>query len=606
MERPKFAQAYIAYNPSTQAFSTVPPHISASAGMPLYTYGMPIAMPVSYHPSTGMPMYPVMVAAPMVYPPRKAFTPNPLANRFHTSTAIYSGKNPPRIASSKIPHQTKGPVLNLPPGLKNWCTLEDPILNSMNKGHLPNADLSKAIKIDGLLLNSGIPAGQNLVHQTAMISLSESIYDNMDKSDTPADIVCAIDVSGSMQGEKLRNVKATLKYLLTITENCRVALVLFNESSIQAMNFKVNNKGNRIKISSVIQSISAAGLTSITEGVGKSQKLLSNRKYKHDVSTILLLTDGKHNRGLINNSVLFGKDSSASSNYTMQSFGYGDDHDALLMREIAEFKNGNYYFVSNVHAIAECFGDCIGMITTTLATKISLTATLTSAKSFKSVTIDKLYEPQWRKQLQNEAVVKLSSIYAGMKRDFLIDFTYSDPVRPQPAKPLVFPALTLTLSYQTIGETSSRTIEKSIHSIVYPSSQVKSIKVNQLVHNNLTRVKGADILMNANDLRNVGRGKEALLKLKQLRKTIERNPGLVSDHVMGSMANKVDQITIMLENDLEGKKNKCRTENIMNQQINVFRNQATAPQFDQYMYQNRAQQRFVSQARAIQNNKLSN
>lgn len=571
---------------------TTQPVYAAMAGVPMYTYGMPVAMPISYHPVTGMPIYPVAFSPNTVYPPRSVFSSHvypksAVRNQRLASSAYGSSVARPTTAS-------KGPALSLPPGILNWSKLEDVKINAVKPiGH----DLSKAIKIDAALLHSGVPVGRNLVHQTAMVSISETLFDELDKSDTPADIVCAIDVSGSMKGEKLQKVKDTLNYLLSITENCRIAIVLFNDSAVRAMNFKINNAANKAKISAVIQSISASGMTSITEGVKKAQELLSLRKSRNPVSTILLLTDGKHNKGAINNQILFGFEKSASQHYSVHSFGYGNDHDALLMREIAEFKSGNYYFIQDMHTIAECFGDCMGMVTTTLATNISLSVTLGPCKAFKSVTIDKLYEPQWKLVNQTNAVISMMGIYAGMKRDFLIDFTYSMQSTVNVSEPTPFTAVTLYLTYTPVGTLHSSFIEKAVRSTMYPAGQESMVTVNESVRSNLIRAKGADILLNANSLRNAGRGNDALIQLQGLRKSVASNPKLASDHVMQSMAKQIDDITMMLQNDLQGKVNAHRTENVLNQQINVFRNQATAPQFNQCMYQNRAQKRFVNQAR---------
>lgn len=48
------------------------------------------------------------------------------------------------------------------------------------------------------------------------------------------DLICVIDVSESMKGEKIDNVKKALKYLLELLgENDRICLITFNHKGVR-------------------------------------------------------------------------------------------------------------------------------------------------------------------------------------------------------------------------------------------------------------------------------------------------------------------------------------------------------------------------------------
>lgn len=47
-------------------------------------------------------------------------------------------------------------------------------------------------------------------------------------------------------------------------------------------------------------------------------------------------------------------------NYTIHCFGYGEDHDQILMRNISQLKDGNFYYIQEIEKIDEYFIDALG------------------------------------------------------------------------------------------------------------------------------------------------------------------------------------------------------------------------------------------------------
>lgn len=46
---------------------------------------------------------------------------------------------------------------------------------------------------------------------------------------------------------------------------------------------------------------------------------------------------------------------------TINTFGYGTDHDAALLKKIADHGQGMYYYIDSTKAISESFADCLGI-----------------------------------------------------------------------------------------------------------------------------------------------------------------------------------------------------------------------------------------------------
>ena len=53
--------------------------------------------------------------------------------------------------------------------------------------------------------------------------------------------------------------------------------------------------------------------------------------------------------------------------FTINTFGYGSDHDAYLMDDLAKLKDGTFYFIEQVDDVGECFADCVGGLISVIA-----------------------------------------------------------------------------------------------------------------------------------------------------------------------------------------------------------------------------------------------
>lgn len=154
---------------------------------------------------------------------------------------------------------------------------------------------------------------------------------------TPVDIVCVIDRSGSMNwDDKWKNVVQTMKDLceLLMPED-RLAIVSFQDDAQRDSKLIRMNKNGVANVNNTMQDLSPGGSTNIGAGMFVACKILSERKYKNPVSSILLLTDGQDDYGkeYIVKCINHWKHVGA---YTINTFGFGNDHDSTLMTYISD------------------------------------------------------------------------------------------------------------------------------------------------------------------------------------------------------------------------------------------------------------------------------
>ena len=236
-----------------------------------------------------------------------------------------------------------------------------------------NNDIDISIIKGDKLFNQNTPFAINLL----------SLQSEGTEKKCNADLICVIDISGSMRGEKIRQVKESLKILLTLMdEKDRICLILFSELAENYYDLNYLTKENKDNLINLIDKIYAGGGTNILSGlqiaIDVLKKELNNEKKEKSVSSILLLSDGQDNYSndiqLANSLKNLTKGFGLS--FTLNTFGYGDDHDAAIMNKLANLRDGSFFYVENYSKISEYFvsilGGCVSVISKKLDLKLSL------------------------------------------------------------------------------------------------------------------------------------------------------------------------------------------------------------------------------------------
>ena len=207
------------------------------------------------------------------------------------------------------------------------------------------------------------------------INLTTPQPDENDKKSN-ADLICVIDVSGSMFGEKIQQVKDSLKILLDIMdEKDRICLILFETEAQNFFNLNYLTKQNKNLLMDKIDKIESGGGTNILSGleiaIDVIKKQCINEK---NVSSILLLSDGCDN--YLNDIQLADSLKNLTKglglSFTLNTFGYGDDHDAKIMNKLANIRDGSFFYVENYSKITEYFVSILGGCISVISKKVNL------------------------------------------------------------------------------------------------------------------------------------------------------------------------------------------------------------------------------------------
>eukprot|EP00667_Euglena_gracilis_P006745 EG_transcript_6804 len=154
----------------------------------------------------------------------------------------------------------------------------------------------------------------------------------------------------------------------------------------------------------------------------------------NEVVAVWLFTDGLANEGIQDREQLVQATKDRLQGMTpacnVFTFGFGADHDAQLLKDVADAGHGMYYFVENEGAIARSFADCLGGLMSVVAKGIKLTATLAAG-----VTVHRVFTKFEHERSPTLAWVKIADLYSEEERDIILEIEVPvvDPPTPTPA-----------------------------------------------------------------------------------------------------------------------------------------------------------------------------
>lgn len=230
----------------------------------------------------------------------------------------------------------------------------------------------------------------------------------------PMDIVCVLDVSGSMRGGKISQVQSAVRFVIEQSQpGDRVGIISFNDSATKVLRLRRMDDQGKSDATVAALRLTAGGGTSIASGLDMAIKMMEGRQQRNKVSAILLLTDGQDGSTRRQVPSLTSRVSVASC--SLYAFGFGADHDAALLSEIAEQAHTPFIFVEDTDAIREAFAGAVGGLSSVVAQNVELTL-----KSRVPLTaVHTPFEMRWA--TDTEVTVLIPDIMAEERKDVLVE-----------------------------------------------------------------------------------------------------------------------------------------------------------------------------------------
>lgn len=230
----------------------------------------------------------------------------------------------------------------------------------------------------------------------------------------PMDIICVLDQSGSMQGEKIRLVQEAVRFLIRECQSRdRLSIVTFNNVGQRVLRLRRMDHGGKDDATTAVLRLSANGGTNISSGMTVALDIAESRRHRNPVSAILLLTDGRDTHGSM--AALPALVSRAQrANCALYTFGFGVDHDAQLLSNIAEQAQTPFTFVEDIDQIDAAFAGAIGGLSSVSAQRVEVVLNC-------KVQLKNVHTPFTTTRDGDNTVVQIPDMFAGERRDILVE-----------------------------------------------------------------------------------------------------------------------------------------------------------------------------------------
>lgn len=328
-----------------------------------------------------------------------------------------------------------------------------------------------------------------------------------------ADIVVVLDVSKSMAGVKLIEMKRAMQFVIRkLSPSDRLSIVTFSTGSKRQCGLRQMTPKAQEEVDFLVQNLKVHKNTNISSGLQKALKILEDRKYTTGRSAaIMLMSDGQENRG---NATQISVD-----RFPIFTFGFGHRADPQVLTHIAENSNGGTFSIANPGQLSVVFSQCLGGLLSVLVQDVELILEPLTGKVSKreNVTTEiKMVNagnyPQSTDDATGSVTVSFGNLYQKEIRKVLVEL-FLPKITNNPDKPTVdLDALEISCSYR--GESGNLT-KTNPQKFRVKRSTTPKMKLSDATKAEIKRVEIVELMKDARTLADQNNLEEALDKIEE-------------------------------------------------------------------------------------------
>jgi uncharacterized protein YegL len=190
----------------------------------------------------------------------------------------------------------------------------------------------------------------------------------------PFHLALLLDVSGSMDGERIMALRRTIHLLVdALCDTDILTIITYNSSaSIRADCVTITTESRGI-LHTTIDNLIADGGTNMEAAIG-SLLVLAADPAKPNIDSVFILTDGHINTGMTSSAGLLRLlQNQINQGVPINTLGYGADHNSRLLRDMALRSHGTYTFADADEVLPAIIGDIMGGLESEIGRQAKLT-----------------------------------------------------------------------------------------------------------------------------------------------------------------------------------------------------------------------------------------
>jgi len=213
------------------------------------------------------------------------------------------------------------------------------------------------VSLSGALDRTTVMRGDNGLTRLELVMAADAVERNASEGRRPTDLVIILDRSGSMDGRKMSDARASVHELLSqLGPHDRFALVAYSDSASLAIPLTAVGSRARAHWEEVVAGITPDGGTNMASGLDLALGVVESNRSGAHVPRVILISDGLANVGDASPEGLTGRARRAArGEYMLSTVGIGADFNEYLMSAIADAGTGNYYYVQSSDSLGEIF-----------------------------------------------------------------------------------------------------------------------------------------------------------------------------------------------------------------------------------------------------------
>ncbi|MCL7034640.1 hypothetical protein MKW94_027352 [Papaver nudicaule] len=265
----------------------------------------------------------------------------------------------PRPPTSRYrPYVPPPPIYNRPSSYEPVLVFNDDdqldILSSSFSSS--NNSIVRSIDIKTHTEFPAVPRSSSQENFHILVNLKSHVTDSDITCRPPIDLVTVLDVSGSMTGRKIELLKRAMGFVIeNLGPSDRLSVVSFSSNARRLFPLLLMTNSGKRRALKAVKSLDADGGTNIAEGLKKGTKVIEDRAHKNPVCGIMLLSDGQDNEAKVINLKEISR-----LQIPVHTFGFGADHDSVMLHSIAVGSKGTFSFIETEGLIQDVFAQCIG------------------------------------------------------------------------------------------------------------------------------------------------------------------------------------------------------------------------------------------------------